>query len=425
MKAKNRHQRLVVDSAKSLQQSLPERVMRWAIDNALNHFAYRLTSGRTTCMDCGHEFVIERMGRKACVCPHCGTRLQVKETKERSHKEHTYFTYITTHKGFQVLRAFRLDVVASKASRPQYSSKEVCQYWIDEKGKMEVIGLRQSYNGYYYDSFCYSHPMELRQDDMAFQRVVNCFICPRMKILPVLKKHGFYGKVGNNHPVSLFVNILTDSRMETLMKQHQLDVINYFSGYRKGLDDYWASYKIAVRNHYEIKDLSMWTDLLGMLKRNGKDICNAYYICPADLKAEHDRWMKKIEERERNEKRDKERRTARAEESNFVKMKGRFFGLEIKDELLTISVLDSVQAHFDEGNAMHHCVGQMAYYSNPDSLILSAQIDGKRIETVELSLKTLKVLQSRGVCNQSTEYHDRIVNLVNSNAGLVAKRMAV
>ena len=57
------------------------------------------------------------------------------------------------------------------------------------------------------------------------------------------------------------------------------------------------------------------------------------------------------------------------------------------------------------------------------ALILSATIDGKRIETVEVSLKTLEVVQSRGLHNSNTEYHDRIVNLVNSNVNLIRQRM--
>ena len=76
-----------------------------------------------------------------------------------------------------------------------------------------------------------------------------------------------------------------------------------------------------------------------------------------------------------------------------------------------------------EGRLMHHCVG--GYHNKVDSLILSATIDGKRIETIEVSLKTLKVVQSRGVCNSNTEYHDRIIRLVEDNAGLIQQRMNV
>jgi hypothetical protein len=49
-------------------------------------------------------------------------------------------------------------------------------------------------------------------------------------------------------------------------------------------------------------------------------------------------------------------------------------------------------------------------------------IKDKRIETVELSLKDMKILQSRGMNNIASEYHDRIINLVQSNIKKIAAR---
>ena len=82
-----------------------------------------------------------------------------------------------------------------------------------------------------------------------------------------------------------------------------------------------------------------------------------------------------------------------------------------------------MQEHLEEGVAMHHCVFDNAYYLKENSLIFSATIEGRRIETIEVNLDTLKVVQSRGVCNQNTEYHDQIVNLVNANKRLIRQRM--
>lgn len=78
----------------------------------------------------------------------------------------------------------------------------------------------------------------------------------------------------------------------------------------------------------------------------------------------------------------------------------------------------------EEGRAMHHCVFDGSYFLRAESLVLSATIDGKRVETVEISLKTLKVVQSRGVCNKNTEHHERIVKLVNKNMKQIRSRMA-
>ena len=72
---------------------------------------------------------------------------------------------------------------------------------------------------------------------------------------------------------------------------------------------------------------------------------------------------------------------------------------------------------------MQHCVFSNAYYNKEHSLILSATINGKRIETIEVSLKTFQIVQSRGLCNANTEYHDRIINLVNNNINLIRQRM--
>ena len=58
--------------------------------------------------------------------------------------------------------------------------------------------------------------------------------------------------------------------------------------------------------------------------------------------------------------------------------------------------MESVQEHLEERVVMHHCVFDNAYYLRENSLILSATIEGRRIETIEVNLDTLKVVQSRG-----------------------------
>ena len=45
------------------------------------------------------------------------------------------------------------------------------------------------------------------------------------------------------------------------------------------------------------------------------------------------------------------------------------------------------------------------------------------METVEVDLRTLEVVQCHGKHNQDTEYHERIIDLVNKNANLIRERM--
>ena len=87
-------------------------------------------------------------------------------------------------------------------------------------------------------------------------------------------------------------------------------------------------------------------------------------------------------------------------------------------------MLESVQEYIEEGQALHHCVFSNEYHLKEKSLILSARIEGKRVETIELSLETMEVLQSRGLMNQNTEYHERIIELVHQNIKEIQSRVA-
>ena len=50
-------------------------------------------------------------------------------------------------------------------------------------------------------------------------------------------------------------------------------------------------------------------------------------------------------------------------------------------------------------------------------------VDGKTMETIEVSLKNFTILQSRGLHNNPTKHHDAIVKCMQNNMSKV-KRMA-
>lgn len=74
------------------------------------------------------------------------------------------------------------------------------------------------------------------------------------------------------------------------------------------------------------------------------------------------------------------------DEKRFHELKSKFFGICFTDGTIQVHVLESVQEHLEEGVAMHHCVFDNAYYLKENSLILSATIEGRRIETIEVNL---------------------------------------
>lgn len=247
---------------------------------------------------------------------------------------------------------------------------------------------------------------------------------PYKRFIPEVRRNGFRGNFHGLSPRNFFRNILSDSRMETLLKSGQIDLFRHFSiKCSQDLDDFWASIRICIRNKYTVSDASLWCDYMDLLRFFGKDILNAKFVCPADLKVEHDRWMHKKQAWQERQKRERERECLLKNEQIYEELKAKFFGLEFSDGKLNIRVLQSVKEFYEEGKTLKHCVFTNEYFLKPDTLVFSAQINGQRIETVEVSLDTFQVIQSRGVCNKNTEYHDQIVSLVNANRKLIRQRM--
>lgn len=420
MKPRNKFEKEVLERSKHL-RPITKTQSRWAFRECIDHFAYRLPKGRTTCMDCGHTWTMEQTA-DTCTCHHCRAKLQVKETFQRKLQQKHYFTTLTACGEYQVLRMFLLVAEMEKGYKAEYYALEIGQYWWNAQGRKALVAI-QRILGHYVDTFSFCAPMAIRNDNEAYRYAAYSHTYPKFKLSDTLRRNGFKGDFHDIPPTILISSLLSDSRAETLIKAGRTDHLRYFLGNRRTFEELWQSYKIAVRNGYEIADISLWSDYIDTLRRLGKDIHNPKYLCPADLKAEHDRRHEELLRQREREEIEQKQKKAMEDEKRFKELKSKFFGICFTDGTIQVHVLESVQEHLEEGVSMHHCVFSNAYYLKEDSLILSATIEGKRIETIEVSLRTLEVVQSRGVCNKNTEYHEQIVNLVNANRGLISRRM--
>ena len=396
--------------------------LNWAFRECIDHYAHRLPKGKTTCMDCGHSWVMEKE-TTTCRCPQCGAKLNVRTSYVRKLQQKQYFTILTTCGEYQVLRMFLLIVEMEKGSKAKPYALEIGQYWWNDKGRKAIVAI-QRVMGHYLDTFSFCSPMAIRNDNIAYDHISYSPMYPKIQVIDTLKRNGLNGNYPDIVPTQLIPALLSNPKAETLMKAQQYSMLQYYLKSFFNINDYWASIKICIRNGYTITDASMWKDYIDLLRYFGKDTNSPKYVCPTDLQAEHDRLVRKKNERIEREKLAKARQKAIKDEQKYRELKGKFFGIFFTDGTLQVRVLESVNEFAEEGVAMHHCVFSNEYYLKADSLILSATIDGKRIETIEISLKTMKVVQSRGVCNKNTEHHDRIVSLVNKNMKLIRSRMA-
>lgn len=332
-----------------------------------------------------------------------------------------YFVIYERKGDWQVIRMF----MYRSFSKRREVLHEPLRYWIRRDGKSVIEAKnRQCLGNCYIDAWSIGSPLALRS--CVGNRDVRLLCSDHVRIyslLPELKRMGFRADnicVKNLMPFHLVSSLLTNNRIETFFKLHQTWLTWKFYHYDELTEDLWQSIRVALRHGYAFnnkQDTNDWCDMIRMMHRCGADTHNPKLICPADLKAAHDHWMM-IDNRLRNIRIAEERRTkAEDYEPIFHAMREQFLDMVLTDGEIVIKAIPTAKGIIEEGVAMHHCVG--GYYDRTASLILSATIAGKRVETIEVNLNTYTLVQSRGLQNQDTKYHDRIVALVNANLDII------
>lgn len=372
-------------------------------------------------MDCGHSWLMTEHTDK-CTCPNCKAQLEVKKTFERKCQQKSYLNVITTCGKYQTLRMFLMIVEMRKGYKATPAFLEIGQYWIAPNGKTALVAIQRTM-GWYLDCFAFGSPLEIRKDNDTYRHISDQYLYPNYKVIPELKRNGFNGNLYDIHPVNLFSMLLSAPQAETLIKEGNIEMLKYMAYHTAEVKHFWASYIIAKRHGYEIPNLSTWYDYLTMLERFGRDTRSPKLIAPANLFDAHDEYMEKLHRQREKERREADRIKALENEEQFRKLKGRFIGLAFTDNEIEIKTLDSVDEYYEEGMTQHICVASSRYYLKADTLVFSARIDGKTVATVEIDLKTLKVIQCRAACNKESEYQQRIEKAIASHRKEIKARM--
>lgn len=421
MKPRNKKQQEILALSGQLRPLTPSQ-KKWAFDHTIDHYAYRLKSGMATCMDCGHEW--KEVGFGIYKCPKCGARVEIKNTTERVLRDKSYFNVITTMGGYQVIRMFLMIVEMRKGMKAKPAFLEIGSYWIDDKGRATVVGLQRTL-GYYVDSFAFGSPLEIRSDNDAFSHIAGQWVYPKIKVTDTIKRNGFKTSTYQIHPVTLFQQLLTNPKAETLMKANEIELLRYLCirpAYKTDIDTYWNTIKVANRNGYKVKDSQMWIDYIKMLERSGKDILSPKYICPSNLKEVHDKYVEKVNRKRAKERMLADRKRAEADKATFEELKGRYIGLSMTDGVINLHTLDSIAEYYEQGEREHICVGSARYYLKADTLVFTATMNGKTIATVEISLNDFSILQCRAFANGICQYTEQITNIINTNKKMIAER---
>lgn len=400
-----------------------------------NHDLYYTTHYKNLiCLECNHSWKPAQVWHEEVLgvsCPSCNKKLKKITINNNLFEKVITYSVVEVVERFQVFRYFSCWKLMYKNKPPRYHFRSLFEEWKDyDKNKSVIVGRNATWTG---DGFS-SSDYEVRCNKQSyyrsskFDKFASDINCPGAEFVPRFKKYGL-GKDFHNCDYRYLISALERSpKIETLLKAKQKELL--FFGVHKDSrhNTYWDSIKIVLRNKYKIKDAGIWYDYLNLLRYFNKDLRNAKYVCPKNLNLEHDRLMKKkreilrLQEQERDRlkiiKRQKKLEKAIVE---YVERNKKFFDLEFSTGNISIKVLQSIDEFKEEGDELKHCVYTNEYYLKEKSLILSAKVDGKRAETIELKLPELKIEQSRGLSNKSTEHHDQILNLVKKNLEVIRK----
>lgn len=400
-----------------------------------NHDLYYTTHYKNLiCLECNHNWKPSQIWHEEVLgveCPSCKKKLKKITIHNNLFEKIISYSVVEVVERFQVFRYFSCWKLMYKNKPPRYHFRRLFEEWKDyDKNKSVIVGRNPTWTGDGFSSSDYEVRFNkqpyLRQSE--FDKFASDINCPGAEFLPRFKKYGL-GKDFHNCDYRYLISALERSpKIETLLKAKQKELL--FFGVHKDSrhNTYWDSVKIVMRNKYMIKDAGIWYDYLDLLRYFKKDLHNAKYVCPKNLNLEHDRLMKKkrailrVQEQER-ERLQTIKRQQKLEQAiiEYVERNKKFFDLEFSTGNISIKVLQSIEEFKEEGDELKHCVYTNEYYLKEKSLILSAKVDGKRAETIELKLPELKIEQSRGLSNKSTEYHDQILNLVKKNLGVIKK----
>lgn len=467
-KARTKIEKKLVQWAGKL-PALTNEHLSWAKENMFEDVGYFKYKAREMwCQVCGNmepflpeespSTLIAMFQMEGYVCPCCGTELKVKQYMKKDEYTPNYigqtcgnlFCICTTYRGWQVIRGVEACRWNEKpGAQTDYYLRECFQIWISDKGKEVIVTKKYGHNisGFTYwegsstiwgighhNENAYSNYYCYDSFDIGRYKMY-----PKMSVIEKLRKHGWNAKLKRflerrdyTNYANVFKRLLTHDKSEWLVKTGQLPMFWLMLRNGDRVIRYEHSVKICVRNHYIIKDVSIWEDLMDALSYFHKDTHNAHYVCPSDLMKAHDEWVGRKEKKEKQEEearqwQEKMEQMKRDEEARkmYDDERSEFKKLSFGDGTITFHVLQDVEEFAEEGQAMKHCVFANRYYDlkrHPDSLILSARdADNKRVETVEINIKTFDVIQSRGKCNQDTALHPLILKLLKKYMPLVRK----
>jgi len=264
------------------------------------HFTTRYNN--LVCLECHHNWKPDKSW-DICDCPSCGKKLKFIEFTGWGTDE-KWFSILDVKHGYQVMRLLRTYKHVRKTGVPPcYITSEIAQIWMDNKGKTTVLRVN---SGPYGSGWVHGGELEVRSNGNPYsyyggnknERIIGIvphYYYPGGKVLPILKRNGFTTRGHYEAPMDLMHKLLKDNYAETLLKVKQYSLLEqHLSYYNNVTAEYRRCVRIAIRHNYIVKDARDWMDYIGFLDELGLDKYNPTVLLSKNFKADHKRYLKKV-----------------------------------------------------------------------------------------------------------------------------------
>lgn len=335
-----------------------------------------------------------------------------------------YFTICSNISEFEVNRLYRLYRFDDK-STSHFFCIEIMREFTDGEKKAYFSKTRFAMGAASYDCFAFGSGIELKDNRKNYAGNMLSWLMD-YSIGSHSDVQGKRVKCERRDPKELARVICNNPVAETMYKQNNPMFSHLL--YRTYLKETCRAYTIAKRHGFTFNSctIPLWLDMVYAIIISKKDWHNPVYIAPQDLMATHDRFIRMMIRKQQEIKLAREYKKIQRElernkaiNEKYIERRKRFFDMVLTDGLIECRVLRDVKEFAEEGMAMEHCVYKCRYFEKPYSLILSARINGERIETIEVDLTDYKVKQCYGKHDQFTPYHQQIVHFIQSNMHII------
>ena len=407
---------------------IQSKIETWAFSEC-NEKVGIATKSKFWCIDCGDEHPISLVKNNKAVCPGCNMELAITKSRKRKFDQSYWVGFAELSQGeimgdVQIIRLFEFRSYHAVGKKPRiYIQENIRQFIPRNHNKIQYVARKRNMGQGWP---CYGD-LEIRTISHYNTYVYNPY---PFKYHPWSQFKAEYEKLGINKDLQGLTFLSAsrilpyDNKAETLLKSKQFSLFSECNNNSTSINQYWPSIKIALRNNYYVTDGGMFLDYLQLLSFFNKDLRSPKYVCPTDLKKEHDRYVKKKQELDRKAKLELQRQKIEKEQLEYEKAKGAYFGIAFTSGDLEVKVLQSVQEFFEQGDIHKHCVFANEYYKKEHALIMAAYKKGQPLETIEINLEKMEVVQARGLQNKASDYNKQILELVNSNIQKIAQLKA-